>query len=298
MSLTLRLGKRGRFSRDLRNSAVRHKTPSDSEIASIIMAAGRGSRMTGYDGNKTLLPLMPVNSTFEGSHLILHHLISNLPDGPKTLVVNHCKKDVIAATHDLEIIYCEQPVLNGTGGALLAAQSFIEAQSCSKFVITMGDVPFVQKTTYLRLVQQLELFDLVIVGFCPSEKKQYGVLEIQGDLVQKITEWKYWKDYSAEKQTNLTICNSGIYAAKKDILIKYLPVMASRPQIVYKEINGKTTPIEEFFITDLVEYLMDDGKSVGYILAEDESETMGIDDHAALLKAQALFKSKASVSEH
>ena len=74
--------------------------------------------------------------------------------------------------------------------------------------------------------------------------------------------------------------------------------MASRPQIVYKEVNGKTTPIEEFFITDLVEYLMDDGKSVGYILAEDERETMGVDDQAALLKAQALFKSKAGVSEH
>ncbi|HSQ83816.1 MAG TPA: MobA-like NTP transferase domain containing protein, partial [Desulfobacterales bacterium] len=71
----------------------------------------------------------------------------------------------------------------------------------------------------------------------------------------------------------------------------------SRPQIVYKEINGETTPIEEFFITDLVEYLMDDGKSVGYILAEDENETMGIDDHVALLKAQALFKSKTGVPE-
>ena len=276
---------------------MNQKTLNDSEIASIIMAAGRGSRMKGYDGNKTLLPLMPGNSTFEGNHLILHHLISNLPDGPKALIVHHCKNDVIAATNHLDIIYCEQPVLNGTGGALLTAQSFIAAQSCSKFVITMGDVPFVQKTTYLRLVQQLELFDLVIVGFCPSEKKQYGVLETQGDLVQKIIEWKYWKDYSAEKQANLTICNSGIYAAKKDILIKYLPVMASRPQIVYKEINGETTPIEEFFITDLVEYLMDDGKSVGYILAEDENETMGIDDHVALLKAQALFKSKTGVPE-
>jgi len=72
--------------------------------------------------------------------------------------------------------------------------------------------------------------------------------------------------------------------------------MASRPQIVHKEINGKTTPVKEFFITDLVEYLVDDGKSVGCILAEDEHETMGIDDHTALLKAQAIFKVKASVS--
>jgi len=88
-----------------------------------------------------------------------------LPDGPKALIVNHCKEDVIATTCHLDITYCEQPVLNGTGGALLAAQSFIESQSCSKFIVTMGDVPFVQKTTYLRLVQQLESIDLVILGF-------------------------------------------------------------------------------------------------------------------------------------
>jgi len=271
---------------------MKHKTPFDSEIASIIMAAGRGSRMTGYAGNKTLLPLLPGNSIFEGTHLILHHLLTNLPDGPKALIVNHCKKDIIAKTRHLDMAYCEQPVLNGTGGALLATREFIETQTCSKFIITMGDVPFVQKTTYLRLVQQLESFDFVILGFRPSDKKQYGVLETQEDLVQKITEWKYWKDYSAKKQTVLTICNSGIYAAKKNILTKYLPVMASRPQIVYKEINGKSTPIEEFFITDLVEYLVDDGKSVGFILAEDENETMGIDDHDALIKAQAMFKTK------
>lgn len=272
-----------------------NKISSDSKIGSIIMAAGRGSRMTGYAGNKTLLPLMPGNSTFEGTHLILHHLLVNLPEGPKTLIVHHCKKDVIAATDHLDIIYCEQPVLNGTGGALLAARSFIETQLCSRFIVTMGDVPFVQKTTYLELVQQLESFDLVILGFRPKDKKQYGVLETQDDLVRRITEWKYWKDYSAEKQAALTICNSGIYAAKKNILQKYLPVMASRPQIVYKEIKGKTTPIEEFFITDLVEYLVDDGKSVGYILAEDEYETMGIDDHDALLKAQAMFKAGAGI---
>ena len=268
------------------------KTPSHIEIASIIMAAGRGSRMTGYEGNKTLLPLMPGPSSFEGSHLILHHLISNLPDGPKTLIVNHCKNDVMAATGHLDMTYCEQPVLNGTGGALLAARSFIEARSCSEFIITMGDVPFVRKESYMGLVRQLGSFDLVILGFCPDDKKQYGVLETQGDLVRKITEWKYWKNYPVEQQANLTICNSGIYAVKKNILEDYLPVMASRPQIVYKEINGKNTPIEEFFITDLVEYLVHDEKSVGYILTADENETMGIDDLDALLKAQAIFKAQ------
>jgi bifunctional UDP-N-acetylglucosamine pyrophosphorylase/glucosamine-1-phosphate N-acetyltransferase len=274
---------------------MRHKSQFDSEIASIIMAAGRGSRMTGYEGNKTLLPLRPETSTFEGSHPILLHLLENLPAGQKALIVNHCKTDVIAQTRHLDITYCEQPVLNGTGGAILAARSFIESQPCSKLIITMGDVPFVKKATYMQLVLHLETFELVILGFCPDNKKQYGLLEIQGDRVRKITEWKYWKDYSLEKQAALTICNSGIYAVKKRALEKYLPVMASRPQVVHKEINGKITALEEFFITDLIEYMVDDGQPVGYLLAKDNSETMGIDDHAALQKAQAIFKLRSNV---
>jgi bifunctional UDP-N-acetylglucosamine pyrophosphorylase/glucosamine-1-phosphate N-acetyltransferase len=71
--------------------------------------------------------------------------------------------------------------------------------------------------------------------------------------------------------------------------------MASRPQVVHKEINGKITALEEFFITDLIEYMVDDGQPVGYLLAKDNSETMGIDDHAALQKAQAIFKLRSNV---
>jgi bifunctional UDP-N-acetylglucosamine pyrophosphorylase / glucosamine-1-phosphate N-acetyltransferase len=262
---------------------------SETPVGAIIMAAGRGSRMKGYTGNKTLLPLVPGASLYEGRQPLLLQLMQNLPAGPKVLVVNHCKEDVIQATGSLEVSYCEQPQLNGTGGAILAARDFIASQTCDRFIITMGDVPFVKPETYARLVQSLAANDIVILGFRPADKKQYGVLEIQDQTVQKITEWKYWKDYPAEIQKTLTICNSGIYAITREALNTYLPVLATRPQIVHKEVNGRMTAIEEFFITDLVEYMVKDGKSVGYHVAANEIETMGIDDADALEKAQALY---------
>jgi bifunctional UDP-N-acetylglucosamine pyrophosphorylase/glucosamine-1-phosphate N-acetyltransferase len=258
--------------------------------ASIIMAAGRGSRMRGYSGNKTLLPLAPGDSQYDGRHPILVNLFSNLPKGPKAIIVNHCKADVIKATEGFDATFCDQPELNGTGGAILAAQPFIEDQDCSNFVITMGDVPFVKKETYARLVSLLSEKDIVILGFCPGDKKQYGVLEIDDGSVTKITEWKYWKEYPAEKQRALSVCNSGIYAVTRAALETYLPILASRPQIVKKEINGQMTDIEEFFITDLIEYMVGDGRSVGYLVAESEIETMGIDDPEALRIAQELYK--------
>lgn len=245
--------------------------------------------MKGYEGNKTLLPLKPGPSVFNGKRPIIMHLMESLPDGPKALIVNHCKDQVKATTADTGAVYCEQPVLNGTGGAILAAENFVASQHVACVIITMGDVPFVRKSTYRTLVEGLDHYDLMILGFSPSHKKQYGVLEIEAGQVRKITEWKFWKEYPAERQARLTICNSGIYAVRRSALAHYLPILASRPQVVQKEVDGKLTEIEEYFFTDLIEYMVQDGKRVGFHVVDDEFETMGIDDVAALEKAQAIF---------
>ncbi len=259
-------------------------------IASIVMAAGRGSRMKNYTGSKTLLPLEPDKTVFDGRHPIILHLLDRLPAGPKALIVNHCKEDVVAATRSSGAIYIDQSILNGTGGAILAASDFIDFLSVEQIIITMGDVPFVRSETYLSMAGGLSSHDLMILGFSPVDKKQYGVLEIENGKVKKITEWKYWRDYPGQRQAELTVCNSGIYAIRRSALAHYLPILASRPQIVQKEVNGQLTNIEEFFFTDLIEYMVQDGKPVGYHVVDDEMETMGVDDVEALEKAQAVYK--------
>ena len=262
------------------------------ETISIILAAGRGSRMKNFDGNKTLLPLIPGPSAYEGSRPILREVLENLPPGPKAVVVHHRKTDVIHATRDLGITYCEQPELNGTGGALLAVGNFIEEHEQNRVLLTMGDVPFVKNSTYNELIKELKCKRLVVLGFRPEYKKEYGILETEGDQVKKITEWKYWKEYPEKKQKAFDICNSGIYAARKDDLLSYFSVLAARPHRVRKIIDGKPCEVEEFFITDLVEYMGGDGLPVGYILAEEEEEVMGVDDLQALGRAQDIFSNR------
>jgi bifunctional UDP-N-acetylglucosamine pyrophosphorylase/glucosamine-1-phosphate N-acetyltransferase len=262
---------------------------TSTETASVILAAGRGSRMKEFDGNKTLLPLVPGKSNYEGSHPVLLQILRSLPSGPKAVVVNYKKEDVVEATRDFDVTYCEQPVLNGTGGALLAAGAFMEEQDCSHLIITMGDIPLVRKTTYRELVKNLKDNSLVVLGFRPETRKQYGVLKVEGNQVRKIIEWKYWKTYPEEEQKAFQICNSGVYAARKDELLRYLLVLASRPHKVRKQIDGKPTEVEEFFITDLVEHMCDDGLPVGYVIAEDKDEVMGVDDLPAIIRAQGIF---------
>jgi len=261
-------------------------------VASIVMAAGRGSRMKGFEGNKTLLPLVPAGSPFQGAYPILLHIIQSLPPGPKAVVVNHKKEDVMEATRSLGLTYCEQPLLNGTGGALLAAGEFIQTVDCDDLLITMGDVPLVKEKTYLRLVASLQSQLLTVLGFRPSDQRQYGVLDMDGTRVKRIVEWKYWSAFPKSTQNRMQICNSGIYAGRRKDLIPYLSVLRSRPHVVSKERDSTVIQLEEFFMTDLVEFMDHDGKSVGCILAEEEDEVMGVDDLSALLKAQEEFRKR------
>ncbi len=259
-------------------------------VASVILAAGRGTRMKGYEGNKTLLPLVPGESLFSGRKPMLIHILRSLPAGPKALIVHHKKEEVEAATRSLGVTYCEQPALNGTGGAILAARAFVEAQACGSLIITMGDVPLVRSSTYAQLVERLRSFPFVVLGFRPSDRKQYGVLELHGDQVVRIVEWKYWKDYPREKQNHLPLCNSGIYATRAKEFLPYISRLEKSPHMVHKEREGTVVKVEEFFITDIVQLMHSDGLKVGYAVAENEDEILGVDDLESLKRAQQLFQ--------
>jgi bifunctional UDP-N-acetylglucosamine pyrophosphorylase/glucosamine-1-phosphate N-acetyltransferase len=260
------------------------------EAVSIIMAAGRGSRMKNFDGSKALLPMVPGSSPFEGNQPILLHILKNLPSGPKAIVIHHKKQQVIEATRSLGVTYCEQPQLDGTGGALLAARGFLEAQRQGQVIITMGDVPFVTNSSYLKLLQGLQECSLMVLAFRPADKRQYGVLEMDGTNVLKIIEWTYWKTLSRRRQRELNLCNAGIYAARKMDLLHHLPELRKRPHPVTKERDGDVVELKEYFITDLVELMTQGRHKVGCVIAEGENEVMGIDDLPSLLKAQETFK--------
>jgi bifunctional UDP-N-acetylglucosamine pyrophosphorylase/glucosamine-1-phosphate N-acetyltransferase len=260
------------------------------KTASIIFAAGKGSRVKGFNGNKTMLPLIPGPSPFEGEHPILLHIINSLPPGPKAVVVNHMKEEVMESTSSLDLTYCEQPVLNGTGGALLAAREFMEKQDCGHLLITMGDVPLVSPSTFQALLSVLKDCHMAVLGFRPRDKKEYGTLEIRDTEVKRIIEWKYWRQYPEDVQERLEVCNSGIYAARRPALVRFMDVLRKSPHKVLKERDQGIMEGEEFFITDLVELMNMKGLRTGYVLAGGEDELTGVDDLESLIKVQERFR--------
>ena len=267
-------------------------TTTDSpviEAASVVFAAGKGTRMLGYGGNKTLLPLIPRGSAYEGEQPLLFEVLQNLPPGPVGIVVNHCAGDIEQATQQFSVTYIPQPVTNGTGGALLAARSFLETAGLPVVIITMGDVPLIRRTTYTRLLEKLTAHPLAVLAFQPEDRAQYGMLEMDGDRVLRIVEWKYWHTWPSDEQARLRWGNAGVYAAQRKVLLEYMDHLARQPHHVRKQRDGAWVAVEEYFLTDLVELMSSDGLAVGWV-PTDEVEVTGVDTPEALKAVQARYR--------
>jgi bifunctional N-acetylglucosamine-1-phosphate-uridyltransferase/glucosamine-1-phosphate-acetyltransferase GlmU-like protein len=244
--------------------------------------------MKGYAGNKTLLPLIPGKSLFEGSRPLIREVLDNLPAGPKGIVVNYLADEVRRVTEDRGISFIYQPVTNGTGGALLAARSFLASADADRVIITMGDVPLIRSSTYQRLLDLLEQHELVLLAFECRDRAQYGMIEMEGGRIAGIVEWKYWKDFPLERQNRLRYCNAGVYAARKTVLLGYMARMEKKPHEVKKQQNGEWLTIKEYFLTDLAEMMNEDGLSVGMTPAPEE-EVRGVDTPESLQAVQKLY---------
>lgn len=259
------------------------------KACSVILAAGRGSRMKNYSGNKALLPLIPQESPFVGSRPFIVEILSNLPEGQKGVVVHHHKEEVMECLKWESIEFIYQPELNGTGGALFCAKGFLERAEEQHVIVTMGDVPLVRKKSFLMLLEGLSSFDVMALGFIPEDKKQFGIFVTEGDRLIDIVEWKYWRNWEIDMLQRYKICNSGIYSFKKDVIIGLLPELQKSPHEVKKEIEGRLVSFQEYFLTDIIKIANTKKYKVGYALATNPEEVMGVDDVDALKKIQKLY---------
>lgn len=271
-----------------------------AETASIVFAAGKGTRMTGYSGNKTLLPLIPGKSLFEGDRPLIREVLENLPPGPKGIVVNHRAEDVMKATAGPGIEYIHQPATNGTGGALLAARGFLEKIGAEYVIITMGDVPLIRSATYRRLLEKLSGCDMSLLAFSPRDPARYGMLEIEEERVARIVEWKYWSDpevFPPRRREKLKYCNAGVYAAERTTLLHYMGKLENRPHEVLKMREGREVVIKEYFLTDIAEMMHADGLFVEMVVTPEE-EVGGVDTPESLEAARTMYASFISGRDH
>jgi bifunctional UDP-N-acetylglucosamine pyrophosphorylase/glucosamine-1-phosphate N-acetyltransferase len=245
----------------------------ETQISVVILAAGLGTRMKS---KKT-----KVLHRAGGVPLIQHVVETALSAAPTDrifVVVGLQAEQVQAAVQDRGVGFVLQPEQRGTGDALLACRERLSGQH-GLIVVLYGDAPLLSQATVGELIrrQQASSAAATVITTVLEDPAGYGrVLRDQDGFVRAIVEQKA---ASAEDLAVREI-NSGIYCFRSELLWPYLE------RIEPNAASG------EYYLTDIVESLRQDGHVVQPFRLEDATEVLGINTRIELAEVDRHFRDR------
>lgn len=243
---------------------------TDHPFAAVILAAGKGTRMKS-DLHKVLHPI--------AGRPMLEHLMASVAElGPRRLaVVVGAGREQIEAAVGARASTCLQEPQLGTGHAVLQAEDALQGFAGDVLVL-YGDVPFVRPQTMRAMLERLHAADspaAVVLGFEPDDPLAYGrVIADDDGRILKMVEYKD----ADEGERACTLCNSGLIAARAGDLFALLA------RVDNDNAQG------EYYLPDIVNIAIADGRSCAVIVADSADEVAGINSRAELAAAEARWQ--------
>lgn len=239
----------------------------------IVMAAGKGTRMIS-DKPKVV-------------HEVLYKpMILHIVDALKELnvdqiyvIVGHKAEEVKALVQDENVQFVLQEEQLGTGHALLQAKDILADKEGTTIVLN-GDAPLITAKTLKELVSYHNIHQhkgTVMTCDCDLEKKFGRIIKDEGQ-VKEIVEFKDLK----EGQYEITEMNVGEYCFDNIELYKALDKITND--------NAQN----EYYITDVIKIMNEDGLSVGGCKIPDLAEVGGINDRLELSEATKLLQKRVN----
>ena len=241
-------------------------------LAAIILAAGKGSRMRSSTPK--------VLHKIAGLPLLGHvlNLTESMRVNETRVVVGYESGQIedYLKNRGSDAVCVRQARQLGTGDAVKCTKESLKDFD-GHLMILCGDVPFINKRSVLEMSKKISAgADIVILGFESSEPKNYGRIIINNkNQIEGVIEEK---DANLA-QKELTLCNSGIYYGKKSIIFSLL-----------EEVRSDNAQLE-FYLTDIIKLGSQRGLKIE--LCEcGSNETLGINCRADLATGERIFQAK------
>ncbi|MGM0238445.1 bifunctional UDP-N-acetylglucosamine diphosphorylase/glucosamine-1-phosphate N-acetyltransferase GlmU [Enterococcus sp. AZ103] len=235
----------------------------------IILAAGKGTRMK----SKLYKVLHPVAGKPMVEHII-ERVIETKPSEIVTVVGHGAEKVKEQLGDRTEYVVQEEQL--GTGHAVMQAAEFLKGKKGTTLVIS-GDTPLLTSQTIDHLFDyhQGKKASATILTAHADDPTSYGrIIRDHVGIVEKIVEQK---DATPE-EIRIQEINTGTYCFDNEALFDAL------------EKIGTNNAQGEYYLTDIIEILKADGKTVLAYQTEDFEESIGVNDRLALAEANRIMR--------
>jgi bifunctional UDP-N-acetylglucosamine pyrophosphorylase/glucosamine-1-phosphate N-acetyltransferase len=244
------------------------------ELAIIILAAGKGTRMGLTDKPKVMAELA-------GKPLIEHVINAILPLSPKIVIpIIGFKKEMVEdflADHFNGLLPVYQTEQLGTGHAVMQAKERLKDFHGYVLILT-GDTPLIQTNTLSELLFHSGNLpsapDVITVTTFLDDPKGYGRIlrSSNGDFIGIVEE----KD-ATDSQKEIQEINTGMFLVDSHSLFEALDNISNA--------NAQG----EYYLTDIIAYLHGQNKNVYAIPSLNSSEFMGINTVQELANAELVY---------
>lgn len=240
-------------------------------FASVILAAGMGTRM------KSEMP--KVIHKVCGKELVRWVIDESKKAGAEKVVtvIGH-KSEMVKPIVEKDAEIAIQAEQLGTGHAVMQAAALIkDYKGC--IVILNGDTPLIQAETIESAVKYHKAEGnsaTVITAELPDAAGYGRIVRAADGSVLKIVEQKD----ATEEEKKIREINSGMYVFNADALIWAL---------------GQLTPNNaqgEYYLTDTLEHLRNDGKKIGGYTIADNDEIRGINNRIQQNEAEEIMQER------
>jgi bifunctional UDP-N-acetylglucosamine pyrophosphorylase / glucosamine-1-phosphate N-acetyltransferase len=237
----------------------------------VILAAGKGTRMRSKTP-KVLHELC-------GRPMVLWPVHAALEAGAGGVVVVDSPERALEPVLPEGVHLAVQPRSNGTGGAVIAAMSQLDAAAgAAPIVVLSGDVPLVSVEAIRELTEAHARSGAgaTMASTMLADPTGYGrVVRDSSGAVERVVETKTAGDATAAE---LEICevNTGIYAFDADAL------RAALPRLSDENAQG------ELYLPQALDLMMADGRTVAAHVVKDEALVLGVNDRVALAQVRRL----------
>ena len=243
---------------------------ASAQTRAIILAAGKSTRMK----SKTPKGL----HTVRGKRIITHCLDNAMAatDGRPVVVIGHAADQMRVAIGD-SADYAMQTEQLGTGHAVLMAEA--AAQGAARLLVTYGDMPLLRPETFRSMIDlQVQTGAAISMLILVTDKPRgFGriIRDAQG-LVTAIVE----EVSCTPEQLLMNEVNPGVYCFDGAWLWGALKRITPNPR------KG------EYFLTDLVEIAVADGRAVCATVTHDSDECVGINTRVDLADTDAALRQR------